>query len=126
MAITFLAFIFTCIFNKEIFELFVSLKFRSAAHLLPWMLLSGGMFAGGQLMSLQLMSDMRPRLMTQVKIVTALLGVSLNLIGAYFYGMLGVVIALLGFSVIYFVWIAFIIYFLDYKNIMHVNVNIKS
>jgi len=103
-------FIVTYIFHQQIFGLFVNYRFHSSSYLLPWMMLSGAMFAGGQMMSLQKMANMNPGLLIKVKIITALLGCIFNFIGAYFYGMFGVVMAQLGFSFIYSVWMISITY----------------
>jgi len=70
------------------------------------MLLAGGVFAAGQTIALNLMSQMKTQIMIAPKLITALLGVGLNFAGAYWYGISGIVIAGVLFSVSYFVWMA--------------------
>jgi len=54
------------------------------------------------------MSEMKPAAMTTAKIVTAILGVGLNIYGASQFGLPGVVAALVAFSGIYFFWMAWL------------------
>jgi len=86
----------------------VASQYQSVSYLLPWVVLAGGLFAAGQVLGLKLMSDMKPAAMTLAKIVTALLGVLLNIYFASVAGLNGVVGALVGFSVIYFMWMVFL------------------
>jgi hypothetical protein len=72
------------------------------------MVLGGGIFAAGQMLALKLMSEMKPAAMTTAKIVTAILGVGLNIYGASQFGLPGVVAALVAFSGIYFFWMAWL------------------
>lgn len=104
LCITGAAFIVALAFHAQIFRVFVAAEYTSVSHLLPWMLLGGGVFASGQIISLDLMSQMRTRSMMVAKIATALLGVGLNITGAYWYGMSGIVLAVVVFSVAYFLW----------------------
>src|SRR3569832_1844413 len=70
--------------------------------------LAGGMFAAGQVLALKLMSEMKSKVMTIAKIVTALLGTGLNILGAFYFGLVGVVAALVMFSSNYLYWMAWI------------------
>ena len=72
----------------------------------PWMLLSGGIFASGQTITLNLMSQMKTQSMAKAKITTAIAGIVLNYAGAYMFGINGVVAAGLLFAVFYFIWVA--------------------
>lgn len=94
------------LFHAQIFRLFAAAEYASVSHLLPWMLLAGGIFAAGQTIALNLMSQMKTRIMIAPKLMTALLGVALNFAGAYWYGISGIVAAGILFSVSYFVWMA--------------------
>lgn len=102
--ISFLAFPF----HEQIFSLFVAKEYLSVSYLLPWMLLSGGVFAAGQTIALNLMSQMKTRLMMTVKIVTSLFGIALNCAGAFWYGTAGIAVANLLFSLVFFAWMALI------------------
>ena len=67
------------------------------------MLLGGGIFAAGQTIALNLMSQMKTQVMIAPKLTTALLGVALNFALAYSYGITGIVIAGILFSTSYLV-----------------------
>jgi len=100
------AFLVTFLYHTQIFRVLVAKEYASVSHLLPWMLLASGVFAAGQTIALDLMSQMKTQTMMAAKIVTALLGVVLNFAGAYWYGITGIVIAGILFSVSYFLWMA--------------------
>jgi O-antigen/teichoic acid export membrane protein len=108
LLVTALAFLLTFSLHEWIFYLLVAAKYHTASYLLPWMVLAGGIFAAGQMLSLKLMSEMKPSTMTTAKIVTAILGVGLNIYGASQFGLQGVVAALVVFSGIYFFWMAWL------------------
>lgn len=103
---TFAAFIFAYVFHKSLFSLLVAKQFHSTSYLLPYAILAGGLFAAGQTLALKLLSEMKPFTMIRPKIITALIGVILNLSGAFWYGVEGVIGAQVLFSGIYFFWIA--------------------
>ena len=48
LLVTALAFVFTFLLHGEIFNLLVANQYHSVSHLLPWMVLAGGIFAAGQ------------------------------------------------------------------------------
>lgn len=106
--VTALAFVLTFLLHEWIFHLLVAAKYHAVSYLLPWMVLGGGIFAAGQMLALKLMSEMKPAAMTTAKIVTAILGVGLNIYGASQFGLPGVVAALVAFSGIYFFWMAWL------------------
>jgi O-antigen/teichoic acid export membrane protein len=94
------------LFHRQIFQILVASAYAGVSHLLPWMLLAGGIFAAGQAIALNLMSQMRTQAMMGAKIATALAGVALNLAGAHWLGIDGIVLAAVLFSVLYFSWMA--------------------
>lgn len=100
---TFLAFLL----HDWIFSLLVAPDYRSVSFLLPWMVLAGGLFASGQVASVLFMTTVNTQQLIAPKIITAILGISLNFVGAYWLGLTGVVLAILIFSAIYFVWILY-------------------
>lgn len=104
LIVTALAFVIAISLHEWIFDVLVATKYHSVSNFLPWMVLAGGIFAAAQTLSLKLMSEMRPTVMTTAKIVTAILGIALNIYGASRFGMAGVVAALVMFSGIYLLW----------------------
>ena len=99
------AFVVAFLFHSHIFRIFVAKEYLSVSHLLPWTLLAGGALAAGDTSALNFMTQMKTQLMMAAKIFTAISGVTFNFAGAYFYGINGIVIASLLFSVFYFLWI---------------------
>ncbi len=94
------------LFHAQVFRLLVAPRYRSVSHLLPWMMLAGGAFAAGQAMSLSLMSQMKTRALIAPKVITALLGVLLNVGGAYWLGTTGLVAAAGIAAAVYLAWMA--------------------
>ena len=106
--ISFISFIVLLNIHDWIITFLVAEPFRESSKFLPWIMLSGGMFATGQIFSVKLMSELKSYQLTVVKIVTAVIGILLNIVGAWLLGILGVVMALLAFSIIYLAWMAFL------------------
>ncbi len=95
------------VLHTQVFAMLVAPEYGGVSWLMPWMLLSGGLFACGELTALVLMSRLHTRRLTVVKIGTALLGIGLNVSGAYWLGLPGVVFASVGFSVLSLMWTLF-------------------
>lgn len=106
LIVTVVGFAITFVLHEWIFGLLVAPEFWGSSSLLPWVVLAGGMFAAGQMLALKLMSEMKASAMTTAKIVTALIGLLLNIVGASIVGMLGVVVAIVASSCIYLIWMA--------------------
>jgi O-antigen/teichoic acid export membrane protein len=104
VALAILGFLITALIHEEVFTIFVAEEFRDCSKYLPWIVLAGGLFASGQMLALKLMSDMKPEIMTKAKIITAIIGFTLNLVGAIVAGMQGVIIAQLIFASVYLIW----------------------
>lgn len=90
--------------HKLIFSIFVAKQYEMISYLLPWVILSAGLVSAGHVFSLSHMSSLETKGLIIPKVVTAIIGIILNILGAYFYGLKGVVFAQLLFSVIYFGW----------------------
>ena len=108
LAMTALGFLVAWPLHNYVFAIFVSLDYREYSHLLPWFVLSGGLFATGQMLVLKILSEIRSKILIVVKIGTALVGIGLNILGAWLGGLNGIVIAMVGFSAAYFLWMAWL------------------
>jgi SAM-dependent methyltransferase len=91
------------ILHAWLFTWLVGVEFRSASHLLPWVVLAGGLFSASQMLSLNNFVDLDSHSLLIPKIVTAVVGAGCNFAGARNFGSIGVVAGLLGFSLIYLV-----------------------
>jgi len=116
LGMTGVVFLIAIAFHIQIFRLFVAKEYMSVSYLLPWMFLAGGIFAAAQTIALNLMSQLKTHAMMTAKITTALLGVALNCAGAYWFGTLGIVIASIIFSVLFFAWMAWLSEGIGEKN----------
>lgn len=101
---TAVGFFIAFLFHEQIFQILVGNEYVSISHLLPWMLLAGGVSAASQVCALNLMSQMKTKTMALAKIMTALMGVLFNFVGAYLYGITGIVVANVLFSILSFLW----------------------
>jgi O-antigen/teichoic acid export membrane protein len=90
--------------HRPILDFFVGAQFRHHSELLPWVAMSGGLFALGQLAALSIVSGPSVRALVPVKIGSALLGIVANAVGARVWGLPGVVFATCITSAIYFCW----------------------
>lgn len=89
------------ILHRPVFELLVGPEYRSVSRYLPWMILSGGLFAAGQLAGLVPMVRLNSRELLFPTTATAVLGIVATAIGARFFGIPGVVAASVVFSLAY-------------------------
>jgi len=94
--------------HNVIFRLLVSESYRSVSHFMPYLVLAAGLFTMGQSATLLLMIRNETGLLLRPKVATAILGVSANFIGAYVYGLPGVIASQLIFSSVYLVWAMFL------------------
>jgi O-antigen/teichoic acid export membrane protein len=109
LVLTGVAFLVVMLLHVPIFYILVAEEYRSVSYLMPWIILSGGVFASGQTLALNLQAQMKTREMMTAKIATALLGVALNFAGAFWYGITGIIGAGLLFAALYFVWMAVLV-----------------
>lgn len=107
LGLTLVAFLLVLVFHQLVFEIFVAKQYAFVSYLLPWIVLSGGIFASAQVMALDLMNKLNTRGLIAPKITTAIIAVFLNFIGAYFWGVKGVVAAGVSFSIIFWIWMFF-------------------
>src|SRR5258708_15206300 len=105
LSLTIAGFLFSGLVCQFLFRHLLPPAYSSAAHLLPLLLLSAGIFECGQIMSLKHTVSPSPHQLIAPKIITAVLGAGLNFAGAYLFGLRGVVAASVCFSTAYCVWV---------------------
>ena len=101
LGVTAASFAIASLVHTQVFQIFVTEKYRSVSPLLPWIVLSGGLFAAGQTISLNLISQMKTQKIMKAKITTSVLSVIFTFAGAYWYSTTGIVIASILASFIY-------------------------
>jgi len=92
--------------HKEVFRLLVSTEYHSVSKLLSGVVLAAGFFAAAQLCSFGPLSRMDSKCLAVPKNVSAAIGILLNLLGAMWLGLAGVIIANILFSLANLIWIA--------------------
>ena len=97
-----------------IFKILVSDKYLSYSFLLPWIILISGLNAISQVINLKILGNMMVQETVWPKIVSSLLGVLLNIIGAQYDGVRGVIIASTVYAVFYLIWM----YYISLKKIV--------
>ena len=97
--------VITYVFHKDILMLIASEKYTPNSHLLPLIVLSAGIFSASQVWAINILGNLKPKKIRNVKIYTAMIGVLLNIIGAKYFGIDGVVFAGLTYSVLHFIGI---------------------
>lgn len=108
LTVTLIAFVLALLLHEMIFRYLVGPAYRQMSYLLPWAVLSGGLFASSQILSLKLMSDLDTRALITPKVATSVLAVSLNFLGAWLFGIHGIIASGLCFSLAIFLWMAYL------------------
>jgi O-antigen/teichoic acid export membrane protein len=111
LILTLLLFLVAAVLHPLIFRVLVAEEFRANSYLFPCVILSGGLFATGQTFTSNFLSQMKTKSLIAVKITTGLLGLVLNVVGAYWYGIKGVVYAGLVFSIVYLLWMTLLVHY---------------
>ncbi len=93
------------VLHPLIFTLFAAPAYRAVSGYLPIMVLSGGMFACGQIASMTQLNRGESKALIWPKITTGIAGTLFNVIGAAWKGLAGVVFAGAFFSIFYLAWV---------------------
>jgi O-antigen/teichoic acid export membrane protein len=94
-----------------VFALLVSDEYWVVSPYLPIMVLAGGLFGTGSLMSVRLMSHMRMIELAKVMIGTAIFGVVLTAALTSMFGLVGTVLAKVLFALSYIAWMVWVTIF---------------
>lgn len=105
LLVVFVAFFLGLLLHNQLFEILVAEEYRTASQYFPWLLLSAGLVAVGQIVSLRILGERKTGLLLAPKVVSALIGTFLIVAGAFIYGIWGVIGAELIFGVLHLAWI---------------------
>lgn len=97
------------VFHTAVFSLLVAKEYASVSHLLPLMVLAGGLTAAAGSSTILLHAKRSTSFLIVPKNVSSILGVILALLGAAWYGVQGVIIAKIIYSVVHLLWIMAIV-----------------
>jgi O-antigen/teichoic acid export membrane protein len=106
LGLTIVCFAITMLFHGPILSIFAAEEYRGTSFLLPWFILAGGIYSASQMLALKLMSEMKSRTMLWSKITTSVVAIALNIAGAYFGGVHGLVLSLVCFAAMSYLWMA--------------------
>lgn len=98
---TIIAGLLAYLLKDYVYSLFVAKSFWSVSKYFPVLVVAGGLFGTATLLQIRLMSHMRMLQLATIMIASALVGISATLVLTYFYGIAGVVVSKVLFSVIY-------------------------
>src|SRR5439155_23269498 len=79
------------VLHRPLAALMLAPEFRPWSWLLPCLVLSGGLYATGQLAVLPVISGTDTRMLIPAKVVTAVIGVALSAAAAWHLGIVGVI-----------------------------------
>ena len=101
LTITVGMFFLSFLFSNQLFSLVVANQYQEVAKFLPWMILAGGLFFTGQNTSQLFMIEANTWLLAMPLTTTSILGIIIIFIGAYIWGLPGVVYARVTVSTIH-------------------------
>lgn len=107
--ITIIGFIIIYLLQDELTALLTSSKYFEVSKYLPIMLLSGGLFATSQILSLDFLSQIKINDLMFIKIFTSILGIFFSFYLIKFNGFSGAVYSNFSFSIVYLITILFIV-----------------
>jgi len=104
MAVTVLVAIASYAFHELIFHLLANERYHGYSYLMPWLLVAGGLQSCHHILGVRVSAILKVSSIALPQIISALVFVSLNMLGAFLGGVEGLVYAMLAASFIYFLW----------------------
>lgn len=95
-------------FHDIFFKILANERYREISYLLPWMIIAGGFMSGYHILGSRISSALETRSVIKSQVVTAVLAVAANCLGASLFGLRGIVFSLVAYSSTFFVWMYFI------------------
>lgn len=99
--ITMAGFFLAIFFSSYLLRLLSNVKYVELSYLFPYMVISGGIFATAQILSIDFQSRMKIRQLLFIKIATSIFGVLFSGVAIYYFGLIGSVISSVVFSLSY-------------------------
>ena len=78
-------------FHVEIFQILVADEYHVFSHYFPWLIGTGGIFAASQVLALDILSKLEQVRLLFLRVGNYVFGTLLSVLGAYFFGVAGVV-----------------------------------
>ena len=98
--ISFALFLIVSCWHVYLFK-FLAPSYASVSWLLAWTFLAAGIQASGQILAINMMSSFMPNTLLAIKVTSSLLGILFAALGAFGFGLSGVVFASLLSSIVY-------------------------
>ncbi|MDA7899121.1 lipopolysaccharide biosynthesis protein [Pirellulales bacterium] len=115
ITITVLVGLLTIFIHPFIFQICVDQSYAGTSYLLPVMLLASGFIAAAEVATLAIQTSGTNKQLTLPKIITSIVGSVITVLGAYLYGLQGVLYAGLCYATMHMVWTIFLLYQLRKK-----------
>jgi O-antigen/teichoic acid export membrane protein len=110
LVLTGLACVVTYIIHNYIFQILTEESYHSVSNYLPWIVLSGGIFAIAQVYATRLMALMIPKAMLVASIGSSVIGISSAFIGVHYLNLEGAVASTFIHAVSYLLLILLAVY----------------
>lgn len=104
LSLTIITFFCLWFLHETIFYYLVGSEFHGSSYLLPWLALAGGLFACGQILATGIFASLTSKKLIPIKIGSGVCGLILNIVGTFFWGLEGIVAAVILTSLLYFLW----------------------
>lgn len=92
------------LFHSAIFQILVAPKYAAASVYLPWLVLAAGLSAAVELVTLKVLGSMDTAALVRPRVATASLGILLVFLGAWHFGVSGVIAAQIAHSGLFLSW----------------------
>ena len=96
------------IFHKVIFTLFTGQEYQGLSPYLPFLVFAGGIFSAAQLVSGRMMAMLQTNRILIASIGSSIIGILAAFIGAFFWGLQGVILSLVIHAITYLLWLLYL------------------
>lgn len=104
MVVTVVCAIFVRVFHDLIFQLLTNERYHAVSHLMPWFVIAGGFQACHHILGMRITATLQVQSIVAPQILSALVFVMCNLVGAYYGGLRGLVYGFVFASLLYLSW----------------------